>query len=132
MPIGFEKPVWIWTSWGNGGALSEAPGSRMVRAGPASTSGGSFAFRTTTVRLSEAENIPSLALRLRTYVPASVNVAVVATDAGSANTTGAGPLDDHTVESAGGAGRPSSLAVPESETLFTGRRISWSGPASTS
>ena len=81
-------------------------------------------MRTTTVSVSETVNIPSVAVRVRTYVPATVKVAVVTTEAGSAKPTAAGPLEVHVVVNALGAGRPSSVAVPVSDTLATGKRIS--------
>src|SRR6476469_3858436 len=97
MPMGLEKPVWIRTSWMNGGASFEEPGSTIVWSSPAFTRGGSFARRTVTVSESETVNIPSVPVSVRTYVPATVNVAVVNTEAGSANPTDAGPLAVHAV-----------------------------------
>ena len=91
-----------------------------------------MAARTTTVVVSELFFSPSSAQSCSTYVPGAVKCAVVTTASGVPNSTAEGPLTWlHRTLSVPPAGWPSSLTVPASVRVSTGRAISRSGPAST-
>ena len=84
-----------------------------------------------TVTSSLAVSSPSLAVKRSTYVPATLNWAVVAADCASANVTVPGPLTWlHVTVSVPGGGRPSSVTVPPSVAAL-GSVMVWSGPALT-
>ena len=90
-----------------------------------------FVF-TITVRSSLLANKLSLAVKRNVYTPARENVAVVFKAFAFTKATVPGPLTfDHVVVTvAGGAGSPSSLALP-ARMAPLGRVIVWSAPAST-
>src|SRR6266508_2289977 len=97
-----------------------------------SSENGPFGPITVTVTSSLALRAESLALSRSTYVPGTVNDAVVDRAAGSAKVTEPGPLTaDHVcVVEAGGLGRPSSVTVPFRVAL-AGSTMDWSAPAFT-
>jgi hypothetical protein len=81
---------------------------------------------------SDAVSAPSLAVNIRTYVPAWPNDACVSTAFAFWKVTVPGPLETlHvTVTAAGGLGRPSSVTVPSSEAPKRMLAVAF-GPAST-
>jgi hypothetical protein len=94
-------------------------GNAIAVSGPALTTGAWLtigAGLTTTVISSKTDKAPSDAVKRSRYVPAVENVAVVEAAFGGVNVTVPGPLafDQVRVRVPGGAGSPSSLAVPDS------------------
>ena len=102
-----------------------------MRSGPAFTCGARFSAITVTVVVSLGLNAESLALRLKTYVPATLKDAVVEAALGFPKVTVPGPLTLIQLEvNVEPWGRPSSVAVPLS-VAEAGRVIVRSGPAFT-
>ena len=74
---------------------------------------------------------PSLTLKLRTYKPGALNVAVVFVAAGFTNVTVPGPLVSLQVAVMLPLGNPSSVATPFNVTWLAGHKMVWACPALT-
>src|SRR4029079_17218127 len=108
-------------------AMTATSGTLTVWSGPALTTGGSLwgvILRMLIVTWSVVVSVPSVAVSARTYVPTSMNLAVVDGELTLAKVTGAGPLtSDQVDDSVLPGGRPSSVAVPDSATYISAGTI---------